>query len=83
MNGVPQGPTVPVTTASIPTPCWPQSLSGAALGLAAARDGDPYPLEFLADDLVVQHGQADLDDENRLVRRSQLLAETRWWEVDL
>jgi hypothetical protein len=30
--------------------------------LASARDGDPYALEFLADELVVQHGQADLDD---------------------
>jgi hypothetical protein len=49
--------------------------------VAAARDGDPYALEFLADELVVQHGQADLDDADALVRRSQLLPETRWWEV--
>jgi hypothetical protein len=43
-------------------------LAAARATLAAARDGDPHALEFLADELVVQHGQHDLDHP-------------RWWEV--
>ena len=57
-------------------------LAAARATVAGAQDGDPYALEFLADELVVQHGQADLDDEDALVRRSQPGPETPWWEVD-
>ena len=32
-------------------------LAAARATLAAARDGDPYALEFLADELAAQHGQ--------------------------
>ncbi len=56
-------------------------LAAARATLTAAQDGDPYALEFLADELVVQHGQLDLDDETARVRRPRLRAETRWWEV--
>ncbi len=56
-------------------------LAAARATLTAARDGDPYALEFLADELVVQHGQLDLDDETTRVRRPRPLAETHWWEV--
>ncbi len=54
-------------------------VAAARATLAAARDGDSYALEFLADELVVQHGQADLDDEHAVFRRSRPLAQTRWW----
>jgi hypothetical protein len=47
--------------------------------VAAARDGDPYALEFLADELVVQHGQADLDDMP--FERARPGDATHWWEV--
>lgn len=35
-------------------------LAATRATLAAVRDGDSYALEFLADELVVQHGQDDL-----------------------
>ncbi len=37
-------------------------LAAARVTVASARDGDPYALEFLEDELVVRHGQADLED---------------------
>lgn len=54
-------------------------LAAARATLAAARDGDPYALEFLADELVVQHGQADLDDMP--FERARPGDATHWWEV--
>jgi hypothetical protein len=38
-------------------------------------------LEFLADELVVQHGQADLDDGSPFFDRARPGEATRWWEV--
>lgn len=54
-------------------------LAAARATLAAARDGDPYALEFLADELVVQHGQADLDDQP--FERTRPGDAARGWEV--
>ena len=36
-------------------------LAAARATLAAARDGEPDALEYLADELAAQHGQHDLD----------------------
>jgi hypothetical protein len=57
-------------------------LAAARATLAAARDGDPHALEFLADELVVQHGQRDLD-EPATFDRGRPTAAAQWWEVGL
>jgi hypothetical protein len=49
--------------------------------LAAAREGDPYALEFLSDELVVQHGQHDLDEPAPFERLRPGAAAAQWWEV--
>jgi hypothetical protein len=54
-------------------------LAAARAALAAAHDGDPYALEFLADELVAQHGQADLDAMTFEPTRADEAA--LWWEV--
>jgi hypothetical protein len=55
-------------------------LAAARATLAAARDGDPHALEFLSDELVVQHGQHDLD-EPATFDRARPSAAAHWWEV--
>jgi hypothetical protein len=42
-------------------------LAAARATIFAARDGDPDALEFLADELAVQHGQHNLDDRLRWI----------------
>ncbi|MGH3611215.1 MAG: hypothetical protein ACRDRK_01050 [Pseudonocardia sp.] len=56
-------------------------LAAARATLAAAREGDPQALEFLSDELVVQHGQHDLDHEFPPIDRARPGAAMRWWEV--
>jgi len=55
-------------------------LAAARAALAATRDGDPYALEFLTDELVAHHGQHDLDDR-RPGGRTRWSAATHRWEV--
>ena len=54
-------------------------LAAARAALAAAHDGDPYALEFLADELVVQHGQTDLGATT--FEHAGAGEAARWWEV--
>lgn len=55
-------------------------LAAARATLAAAREGDPHALEFLSDELVVQHGQHDLDEPVPF-DRARPGAAAPWWEV--
>lgn len=52
-------------------------VAAARATLAAAGDGDPHALEFLADELIVQHGQIDLDDMPAL---PALADDESWWQ---